>query len=67
MQITRHVHAIKIPFTLTGNSGERIERSVHSYLICGRDICLVDCGVAGSEKIIFDHLRSYEGDRKGSK
>ncbi|NPE30159.1 MBL fold metallo-hydrolase [Methanococcoides sp. SA1] len=62
MQITRHVHAIKIPFTLMGNSGERIERSVHSYLIYGRDICLVDCGVAGSENIIFDHIKATGRD-----
>jgi len=62
MQITRHVHAIKIPFTLIGNSSERIERSVHSYLIYGRDICLVDCGVAGSENIIFDHIKATGRD-----
>lgn len=62
MQITRHVHAIKIPFTLIGNSGERIERFVHSYLIYGRDVCLVDCGVAASENIIFDHMKATGRD-----
>ncbi|WP_309741253.1 hypothetical protein [Methanococcoides alaskense] len=47
-----------------GNSGGRIERYVHSYLIYGRDVCLVDCGGAGSETIIFDHMKATG---KGSK
>lgn len=57
MQVTEHVHAIKIPFSLTSDSGMVIERFVFAYLIYGREVCLVDCGVASSEKIIFDYMK----------
>ncbi|AKB84787.1 MBL fold metallo-hydrolase [Methanococcoides methylutens] len=57
MQITEHVHALKIPFSLTTDSGIVVERFVYSYLIYGKDVCLVDCGVASSEQIIFDYMK----------
>ncbi|WP_210409227.1 hypothetical protein [Methanococcoides sp. NM1] len=62
MQVTEHVHAIKIPFSLTSDSGIIIERFVYAYLIYGREICLVDCGVASSEKIIFDYMKKTGRD-----
>jgi len=55
MQITEHIHAIKIPFQVKSNSGI-LERFVYSYLIYGDDVCLIDSGVSSSEKIIFDYL-----------
>ncbi|WP_440952392.1 MBL fold metallo-hydrolase [Methanococcoides sp. FTZ1] len=57
MQVTEHVHAIKIPFSLTTDSGIVVERFVYAYLIYGKDVCLVDCGVASSEQTIFDYMR----------
>ncbi|SES90805.1 Glyoxylase, beta-lactamase superfamily II [Methanococcoides vulcani] len=62
MQVTEHVHAIKIPFSLTSDSGMLIERFVYAYLIYGREVCLVDCGVASSEKIIFDYMKKTGRD-----
>lgn len=56
MQITDHVHALKIPFFVASPAGEEIPRFVYCYLICGREICLVDSGVAGSERMIGDYL-----------
>ncbi len=56
MQITEHVHALKIPFQVTEPSGRKIPRFVYIFLIYGRKICLIDSGVASSEQIILDYL-----------
>jgi glyoxylase-like metal-dependent hydrolase (beta-lactamase superfamily II) len=58
MQITDHIHALKIPFQITDPSGKRIDRFVYAFLIYGKRICLIDSGVAGSEKIILEYLES---------
>jgi hydroxyacylglutathione hydrolase len=57
MQITDHIHALKIPFQITDPSGQKIARFVYAFLIYGEKICLIDSGVAGSEKIILDYLK----------
>lgn len=57
MQITENIHALKIPFHLTDPTGRRIDRFVYVYLIYGKKICLIDSGVASSERVIFDYLR----------
>ncbi len=56
MQITEHVHALKIPFQLTDTFGQKISRFVYIYLIYGKKICLIDSGVASSSQIILDYL-----------
>lgn len=56
MEITEHVHAIKIPFQVETDLGT-LERFVYAYLIYGDKICLIDSGVASSEEIIFDYLK----------
>ncbi len=56
MQITEHVHALKIPFQLTDASGQKISRFVYIYLIFGQKVCLIDSGVASSLQIILDYL-----------
>ena len=55
MQITEHVHAIKIPFQVKTDLGI-LERFVYSYLITGKQICLIDSGVVSSEDVIFDYM-----------
>lgn len=55
MQITEHIHAIKIPFQVKTASGV-IDRFVYSYLICGDDICLIDSGVSHSSDLIFNYM-----------
>ncbi len=63
MQINKHVHAIKIPFTITTPFGAALERFVYVYLIYGtHGVHLIDTGVASSEQAIFDYLRAT--DRK---
>jgi hydroxyacylglutathione hydrolase len=57
MQVTEHVHALKIPFQLRGPSGQPVDRFVYAYLIYGTEICLIDSGVAGSERAIVEYVR----------
>jgi len=57
MKITNHIHALKIPFQITDPSGRSVPRFVYVYMIYGREITLIDSGVASSERIIIDYLR----------
>jgi glyoxylase-like metal-dependent hydrolase (beta-lactamase superfamily II) len=57
MQVTSDIHAIKIPFKLQVSEEVTLDRFVYACLIYGKKICLIDCGVASSEGIIFDYLR----------
>ena len=56
MQITEHIHALKIPFKLLVGKGKTLDRFVYAYLIYGKSICLIDCGVAGAQSIIYNYL-----------
>jgi hydroxyacylglutathione hydrolase len=57
--ITDRIHALKIPFQITDPSGGKVPRFVYIYLIYGKKrIILIDSGVASSEKIILDYLKS---------
>ena len=57
MQVTEHVHALKIPFQVKLPGGITLDRFVYAYLIYGKEICLIDSGVAGAENLIFDYLK----------
>ncbi len=57
MQVTSRIHAIKIPFRLQVSEGVTLDRFVYAFVIYGKRICLIDCGVAGSEGIISEYLR----------
>jgi glyoxylase-like metal-dependent hydrolase (beta-lactamase superfamily II) len=57
MQVTEHVHAVNIPFQVRSPAGRTIDRFVYVYLIFGEKICLIDSGVAGSERVIFNYVR----------
>ena len=58
MQITEQVHGLKIPFTIKISPEIQVERFVNVYLILGEKIVLIDSGVAGSEQVIFDYIKS---------
>lgn len=57
MKISKHIHAIKLPFQIPVSQGKIVERFVYVYLIYGKKIYLIDSGVASSEQIIFDYIR----------
>jgi hydroxyacylglutathione hydrolase len=58
MQISKHVHALRIPFSTTTPSGVFLEHFVYVYLIYGTNgVFLIDTGVASSEETIFEYVR----------
>lgn len=56
MKLTDKIHLLQIDFEITINSDKKIPRFVNVILILGDKITLIDTGVKGSEKIIFDYL-----------
>ena len=58
MQITPSIHALKHSFKIPITPGVAIDRFVYSYLVYGDTITLIDTGVAGCEKDIFEYIRS---------
>jgi len=54
MQTNPQLQRIRVNFNVT----EEIERFVYLYIIMTRDIHIIDTGVAGTEKIIADYLKS---------
>ena len=62
MQITSSIHAIKHSFGIPIAPGFSLNRSVYSYLIYGDMITLIDTGVAGCERQIFEYIRNTGRD-----
>jgi len=48
MKVSESVSMVKIPFRIPASGGRYTERSVNSFLIAGKVLCLVDAGVAGT-------------------
>lgn len=63
MQISSRIHAIRIPFTLPTPLGP-IERFVYVYLVCGKQVTLIDSGVAGADQAIFAYLEAIGRSRE---
>lgn len=64
MQVTEHIHALKIPFKIPINPEKVIDRDVYSYIVFGNKITLIDTAVMGAETIIFDYIRKKGRDPK---
>ena len=58
MQVTKQIHAIKIPFQIPVAPGKTLDRFVYSYLIYDTEICLIDSGIKSSERVIFDYIKN---------
>jgi len=56
MEITEHIHALKIPFQIPVGPGKMLERFVYAYLLLGPEICIIDSGVQNSEVLIFNYI-----------
>lgn len=57
MQITDHIHALRISFKVPITPELSLDRFVYVYLIFGKNIYLIDSGVAGSSNIIFAYIQ----------
>jgi hydroxyacylglutathione hydrolase len=62
MQVTPSIHAIRHTFRIPLGSGIALDRFVYSFLVYGDQIILIDTGVAGCEKGIFDYIRTTGRD-----
>jgi glyoxylase-like metal-dependent hydrolase (beta-lactamase superfamily II) len=57
MRDTSHIHALRLPFRIPLAPGQAVERFVYAFPVLGEgQIGLVDCGVAGAERVIADYL-----------
>lgn len=56
VQISRHVHALRIPFKIQIAPEVSFDRFVYAFLIYGSKICLIDTGVASSSNVILDYI-----------
>ncbi len=63
MQVTEHIHALRIPFKVPISPEKMIERDVYSYIVFGDNITLIDSGVTGAEAIIFDYIKKRGRDQ----
>ncbi len=57
MQITKNVHALRIPLQIQVGPNMKVDRFVYVYLIYTDRIWLIDTGVAAAEPMIVDHIR----------
>jgi len=56
MEITKHIHAIRTPL------GPMPNQFVYVYIVYGNEITVVDTGFNGSEKLIYEDIRSTGRD-----
>lgn len=56
MKLTNKIHLLRIDFDITISSTQKIPRYVNVLIIFGDKITLIDTGVKGSEKLIFDYV-----------
>ncbi len=59
MQITERIHAIKIQFKVPVSPKISIDRFAFAYLVFGDGIHMIDCGVKGSESLIYQYLNDH--------
>ena len=62
MHITPHVHALRFPFKVPVAPGISIDRFASVFLICEKTLTLIDTGVAGCEKPIFEYIAAIGRD-----
>jgi len=56
MQVTKRMHALKIPFKIPVSPEMTVDRFAFVYLIFGDKIHLIDSGVAGAEAAIWEYI-----------
>lgn len=50
------IHPIRIPFQLPVNAERKVDRVVYSYVVTGKQLCLIDTGPVGGEQLIVAAL-----------
>jgi hydroxyacylglutathione hydrolase len=54
--MTATIHPIRIPFQLPVSAERKVDRVVYSYVVTGKQLCLVDTGPVGGEHLIVSAL-----------
>jgi hydroxyacylglutathione hydrolase len=62
MKISDSVSSLKIPFRIPAGGGRFMERSVNAFMISGRNLCLIDAGVAESAPFILSMVKDAGRD-----
>jgi hydroxyacylglutathione hydrolase len=57
MKITETVHAFKHPFRLLVGEGRYVDRFVYSYILLGKNVCLIDAGVWATAPLLQNYLK----------
>ncbi len=61
MQITDHVHSLRIPFEIVTPDGT-LERFVIIYVVAGESVTLIDAGVSGTCQAVAAYLKAIGRD-----
>jgi hydroxyacylglutathione hydrolase len=56
MEVTRHIHAVRVPVSIPLPGGRRLERSTRVYVVLGERVGIVDAGVTGSWQRVGEYL-----------
>ena len=62
MKVTDKIHLLKIDFEIVLSPEKKVPRFVNIVIVFGEKITLIDSGVKGSEKIIFDYIKKNHRD-----
>ena len=57
MKITETLHAFKHPFRLLVGEGHYVDRFVYSYILLGKNVCLIDAGVWATAPLLQNYLK----------
>jgi len=62
MKLTDKIHILRVDFEIALSPEKKLSRFVNVMLIFGARLTLIDTGVKGSEKLIFDYIRQNNRD-----
>ncbi len=62
MKLTDAIHQLKIDFDIPISPGKKISRFVNVIIIFSDKITIIDTGVKGSEKLIFEYIKNQNRD-----
>lgn len=57
MKITETIHTFKHQFRLALSENYYVDRFVYSYILLGKDICLIDAGVRGMTPLLQNYMK----------
>jgi hydroxyacylglutathione hydrolase len=57
MKITETLHAFKHPFRLALGENHYVDRFVYSYILLGKNVCLIDAGVWATAPLLQNYIR----------